>query len=100
MSPLHNSGPCDYVNNYSPFYLFCPKFFKKKKKKKTRKKTKNFHFSSKNILNEYNLILSLSGFMSAHSCEMALVNKTDRWLNSLDKKTKVMLITASQNEVN
>ena len=76
MSPLHKSGPCDDVNNYRPISVL-PVLSKILEK--------HVHFSLINYLNKYNLLHpTQSGFRSAHSCETALVNMIDRWLNSLD----------------
>lgn len=76
VSPLHKSGPCDDVNNYRPISVL-PVLSKILEK--------HVHFSLINYLNEYNLLHpTQSGFRSAHSCETALVNMIDRWLNSLD----------------
>ena len=76
MSPLHKSGPYDDVNNDRPISVL-PVLSKILEK--------HVPFSLINYLNKYNVLHPTHcGFSSVHSCETALVNMIDRWLNSLD----------------
>ena len=65
---LHNSGPCDNVNNYRSISVL-PALSKILKKE-------HVHFSSINYVNEYNiLILSQSGLKSAHLVRRHLLTR-------------------------
>ncbi|MCG8113419.1 MAG: reverse transcriptase domain-containing protein [Candidatus Thiodiazotropha taylori] len=76
VSPLHKNGPCDDVNNYRPISVL-PVLSKILEK--------HVHLSLMSYLNEHDFLHpTQSGFRSAHSCETALVNMIDRWLQCLD----------------
>ena len=86
ITPLHKNGPHEEVNNYRPISIL-PVLSKVLEK--------HVHESLSDFLHEYNLLhKTWSGFRTQHSCETALVNMIDSWLNALDngKMVGVMLV--------
>ena len=76
VSPLHKNGPHDDVNNYRPISIL-PVLSKVLEK--------HVHDCLSAYLKEYNLLhKTQSGFRSQHSCETALVQMIDTWLNAMD----------------
>ena len=76
VTPLHKNGPHKEVNNYRPISIL-PVLSKVLEK--------HVHESLSDFLHEYNLLhKTQSGFRAQHSCETALVNMIDLWLNAID----------------
>ena len=77
VTPLHKSGPYDDVNNYRPISIL-PILSKVLEK--------HVHDSLSEYLQEFSLLhKTQSGFRTQHSCETALINMIDSWLNAMDK---------------
>ena len=77
VTPLHKSGPHDDVNNYRPISIL-PILSKVLEK--------HVHDSLSEYLQEFSLLhKTQSGFRTQHSCETALINMIDSWLNAMDK---------------
>ena len=75
--PIHKSGPYDDPANYRPMSILS--IISKIIEKHIRK-----HLFA--YLNKYSVQLkSQSGFRKQQSCNTALINLIDRWLNSIDK---------------
>ena len=76
VTPLYKNGPHEEVNNYRPISIL-PILSKVLEK--------HVHESLSDFLHEYNLLhKTQSGFRTQHSCETALVNMIDLWLNAFD----------------
>ena len=77
VTPLHKSGPHEDVNNYRLISIL-PILSKVLEK--------HVHDSLSEFLQEFSLLhKTQSGFRTQHSCETALINMTDSWLNAMDK---------------
>ena len=84
VTPLHKNGPHEEVNNYRPISIL-PVLSKVLEK--------HVHESLSDFLHEYNLLhKTQSGFRTQHSCETALVNTIDSWLNALDNGKMVGVV--------
>ena len=84
VTPLHKNGPHEEVNNYRPISIL-PVLSKVLEK--------HVHESLSDFLHEYNLLhKTQSGFRTQHSCETALVNMIDSWLNALDNGKMVGVV--------
>lgn len=84
VSPLHKNGPHDDVNNYRPISIL-PVLSKVLEK--------HVHDCLSAYLSEYNLLhKTQSGFRTQHSCETALVNMIDSWLNAMDSGKMVGVV--------
>ena len=84
VSPLHKNGPHDDVNNYRPISIL-PVLSKVLEK--------HVHDCLSTYLNEHNLLhKTQSGFRTKHSCETALVNMIDSWLNAMDNGKMVGVV--------
>ena len=76
VTPLFKNGPHEAVNNYRPISIL-PVLSKVLEK--------HVHESLYDYLNAFQLLhKTQSGFRSQHSCETALVNMIDSWLNAID----------------
>ena len=76
VTPLHKSGPHEEVNNYRPISIL-PVLSKVLEK--------HVHESLSEFLHQHKLLhKTQSGFRAQHSCETALVNIIDLWLNAID----------------
>ena len=81
MSPLHKNGPHDDVNNCRPISSL-PVLSKVIEK--------HVHDCLSAYPKEYDLLhKTQSGFQSQHSCETALVQMIDTWLNAMDNGTMI-----------
>ena len=77
VTPLHKSGPHEDVNNYRPISIL-PILSKVLEK--------HVHDSLSEFLQEFSLLHKTQlGFRTQHSCETALINMIDSWLNAMDK---------------
>ena len=75
--PIHKSGAQDDPANYRPISILSIM-------SKVIEKHVTKHLFA--YLNKYSLLhKSQSGFRKHHSCNTALINLIDRWLNSIDK---------------
>ena len=86
VTPLHKNGPQEEVNNYRPISIL-PVLSKVLEK--------HVHESLMDFLHGNNLLhKTQSGFRAQHSCETALVNMIDLWLNAIDngKMAGVVLV--------
>ena len=84
VSPLHKNGPHDDVNNYLPISIL-PVLSKVLEK--------HVHDCLSAYLKEYNLLhKTQSGFRSQHSCETALVQMIDTWLNAMDNGKMIVVL--------
>ena len=76
VTPLFKNGPLEDVNNYRPISIL-PVLSKVLEK--------HVHESFYDYLHAFQLLhKTQSGFRSQHSCETALVNMIDSWLNAID----------------
>ena len=76
VAPLHKNGPNEEINNYRPISIL-PVLSKVLEK--------HVHESLSEFLHEHNLQhKTQSGFRAQHSCETALINIIDLWLNAID----------------
>ena len=76
VAPLHKNGPREEVNNYRPISIL-PVLSKVLEK--------HVHESLSDYLHQHKLLhKTQSGFRAQHSCETALVNMIDLWLNAID----------------
>ena len=76
VTPLFKNGPHEDVNNYRPISIL-PVLSKVLEK--------HVHESLYDYLHAFQLLhKTQSGFRSQHSCETALVNMIDTWLNAID----------------
>ena len=76
VTPLHKSGPHEDVNNYRPISIL-PVLSKVLEK--------HVHESLSEFLQQHKLLhKTQSGFRTQHSCETALINIIDLWLNAID----------------
>ena len=76
ITPLYKNGSLEEVNNYCPISIL-PVMSKVLEK--------HVHDNLSEFLHEFNLLHKIqSGFHSQHSCETALVNMIDLWLNAID----------------
>ena len=83
VAPLYKNGPHEDVNNYRPISIL-PVLSKVLEK--------HVHESLSNFLHHELLHKTQSGFRAQHSCETALVNMTDLWLNAIDKSKMVGVV--------
>ena len=84
VTPLYKNGPKEEVNNYRPISIL-PILSKVLEK--------HVHDSLSDFLLEYNLLhKTQSGFRTQHSCETALVNMIDLWLNAIDDSKMVGVV--------
>ena len=84
VAPLYKNGPHEDVNNYRPISIL-PVLSKVLEK--------HVHESLSNFLHHYKLLhKTQSGFRAQHSCETALVNMIDLWLNAIDKSKMVGVV--------
>lgn len=84
VKPLHTTGATDDVNNYRPISILpvLSKLFEK-----------HAHDSLMNYVESYKLLYSTqSGFRPNHSCESALVNMNEKWLQALDKGDLISVV--------
>ena len=76
VAPLHKNGPHEEVNNYRPISIL-PVLSKVLEK--------HVHETLSEFLHQHNLLhKTQSGFRAQHSCETALINIIDLWLNAID----------------
>ena len=76
VAPLHKNGSHEEVNNYRPISIL-PVLSKVLEK--------HVHASLSDFLHEHSLLhKTQSGFRAKHSCETALVNMVDSWLDAID----------------
>ena len=76
VAPLHKNGPREEVNNYRPISIL-PVLSKVLEK--------HVHESLSDYLHQHKLLHKTQfGFRAQHSCETALVNMIDLWLNAID----------------
>ena len=86
VAPLHKNGPREEVNNYRPISIL-PVL--------SKVLGKHVHESLSDYLHQHKLLhKTQSGFRAQHSCETALVNMIDIWLNAIDngKMIEVVLV--------
>ena len=83
VAPLYKNGPHEDVNNYRPISIL-PVLSKVLEK--------HVHEILSNFLHHELLHKTQSGFRAQHSCETALVNMTDLWLNAIDKSKMVGVV--------
>ena len=77
VTPLYKNGSPEEVNNYRPISIL-PVMSKVLEK--------HVHDSLSEFLHEFDLLhKTQSGFRPQHSCETALVNMIDSWLDAIDK---------------
>ena len=77
VTPVYKNGSHEEVNNYRPISIL-PVMSKVLEK--------HVHDSLSEFLGEFDLLhKTQSGFRSQHSCETALVNMIDSWLDAIDK---------------
>lgn len=77
LNPIHKNGPKNEPSNYRPISIL-PIISKIIEKHITK------HLFG--YLNKYKLLhRAQSGFRQRHSCNTALINLVDKWLNSIDK---------------
>ena len=86
VTPLYKNGLLEEVNNYRPISIL-PVMSKVLEK--------HVYDSLSDFLHEFNLLhKTQSGFRSQHSCETALVNMIDSWLNAIDNGKMVGVVLA------
>ena len=84
VAPLHKSGPHEELNNYRPISVL-PILSKVLEK--------HVHDSLSNFLHQHELLYrTQSGFRAGHSCETALVNMVDSWLNAIDNSKLIGIV--------
>ena len=84
VTPLFKNGPHEEVNNYRPISIL-PVLSKVLEK--------HVHESLSEFLHTYNLLhKTQSGFRAQHSCETALVNMIDLWMNAIDSGKMVGVV--------
>ena len=84
VTPLFKNGPHEEVNNYRPISIL-PVLSKVLEK--------HVHESLSEFLHTYNLLhKTQSGFRTQHSCETALVNMIDLWMNAIDSGKMVGVV--------
>ena len=84
VAPLHKNGPHEEVNNYRPISIL-PVLSKVIEK--------HVHESLSDFLNQHELLhKTQSGFRAQHSCETALVNMIDLWLNAIDDSKMIGVV--------
>ena len=84
VTPLFKNGPHVEVNNYRPISIL-PVLSKVLEK--------HVHESLSEFLHTYNLLhKTQSGFRTQHSCETALVNMIDLWMNAIDSGKMVGVV--------
>ena len=75
VTPLHKNGPHEEINNYRPISVL-PVLSKVLEK--------HVHESLSEYLHQHKLLHEThSGFRAQHSCETALINIIDLWLNAI-----------------
>ena len=76
VAPLHKNGPLEEINNYCPISIL-PVLSKVLEK--------HVHESLSEFLHQHKLLhKTQSDFRAQHSCETALTNMIDLWLNAID----------------
>ncbi|MEW8546816.1 MAG: reverse transcriptase family protein [Candidatus Thiodiazotropha sp.] len=84
VSPLYKSGPHEDLNNYRPISIL-PTLSKVLEK--------HVHDSLSKFLQQHELLhRTQSGFRAGHSCETALVNMIDSWLNAIDNSKLIGIV--------
>ena len=84
VTPLFKNGSHEEVNNYRPISIL-PVLSKVLEK--------HVHESLSEFLHTYNLLhKTQSGFRTQHSCETALVNMIDLWMNAIDSGKMVGVV--------
>ena len=84
VTPLFKNGPHEEVNNYRPISIL-PVLSKVLEK--------HVHESLSEFLHTYDLLhKTQSGFRAQHSCETALVNMIDLWMNAIDSGKMVGVV--------
>ena len=84
MIQCYRNGPHEEVNNYHPISIL-PVLSKVLEK--------HAHESLSEFLHAYNLLhKTQSGFRTQHSCETALVNMIDSWMNAIDSGKMVGVV--------
>ena len=84
VAPLYKNGPHEEVNNYRPISIL-PVLSKVPEK--------HVHESLSMFLHQHELLhKTQSGFRAQHSCETALVNLIDLWLNAIDNSKMVGVV--------
>ena len=84
VAPLYKNGPHEEVNDYRPISIF-PVLSKVLEK--------YVHESLSMFLHQHELLhKTQSGFRAQHSCETALVNLIDLWLNAIDNSKMVGVV--------
>ena len=84
VAPLHKSGPHEELNNYRPISVL-PILSKVLEK--------HVHDSLSNFLHQHELLYrTQSGFRAGRSCETALVNMVDSWLNAIDNSKLIGIV--------
>ena len=84
VTPLYKNGSLEEVNNYRPISIL-PVISKVLEK--------HVHDSLSEFLHDFNLLhKTQSGFRSQHSCETALVNMIDSWLNAIDNGKMIGIV--------
>ena len=84
VTPLHKNGPHEEVNNYRPISIL-PVLSKVLEK--------HVHESLSEFLHQHELLhQTQSGFRAQHSCETALINIVDLWLNAIDNGKMVGVV--------
>ena len=84
VTPLHKDGPHEEVNNYRPISIL-PVMSKILEK--------HVHDSLADFLHHFKLLhKTQSGFRTQHSCETALVNMIDTWLQAIDNSKMIGVV--------
>ena len=84
VAPLHKNGSHEEVNNYRPISIL-PVLSKVLEK--------HVHESLSDFLHQHTLLhKTQSGFRAKHSCETALTNMIDLWLNAIDNGQMVGVV--------
>ena len=84
VTPLHKNGPHEEINNYRPISIL-PVLSKVLEK--------HVHESLSEFLHQHKLLHETqSGFRAQHSCETALINIIDLWLNAIDNGKMVGVV--------
>ena len=90
VAPLHKSGTHEELNNYRPISIL-PVLSKVLEK--------HVHKSLSEFLHEHSLLhKTQSGFRAKHSCETALVNMVDLWLDAMDHGQMVGVVLVDFNK--